>query len=221
MRIYVPEVVEGQEWILCRYADDYDLFNQLGGRQQSGWDPPQMYFLREKEDGAGRRYSDFPWHGEHVLILRSRALELLRPDLEPYGEFLPLRADETVSLFNVTTVVDALDEERSQIVRFDDGGVLTIEKHVFRPDAIGDAQIFKLPERHDGVRVSSIYLQETIVRRIGELGLKGVAFDMVWSDEDIRAGEETSVEYPCGEPISVPRSRWRAIGDLLGLGKRH
>ncbi|RUZ12008.1 hypothetical protein EN961_32470, partial [Mesorhizobium sp. M7A.F.Ca.CA.001.09.1.1] len=36
-------------------------------------------------------------------------------------------------------------------------------------------------------------LQETIVRRIGELGLKGIAFNLVWSDEPVGRGR---IEYP-------------------------
>lgn len=206
MKIYVLSVVEGQEWVLPRQADDYELFAALGGQRQTGWHAPRMEFLREQEDGSPRQHSDFPWLGEHVLILRATALELLRPTLEPYGEFLPLRSDEAISLFNVTTVLDALDEERSRLVRFDDGGIMMIESTVLRPDAIGDAEIFKLPERADGARVSSIYLQESIVRRIGELGLKGIAFAMVWSDEPV--GQDR-IEYPGVEkrpPISTASS---------------
>lgn len=193
MKIYVLSVVEGQEWVLARQADDYQLFSTLCGRKQTRWHPPGMEILREHDDGMLRQYSDFPWLGEHVLILRARALKLLRPTLEPYGEFLPLRADEPISLFNVTTVIDALDEERSKIVRFDDGGIMVIESLVLRADAIGGTEIFKLPERADGVRLSDIYLQETIVRRIGELGLKGIAFNLAWSDQPVGQGR---IEYP-------------------------
>ncbi|WP_246671837.1 hypothetical protein [Mesorhizobium sp. B2-3-10] len=62
---------------------------------------------------------------------------------------------------------------------------MMIENLVLRPEAIGGAEIFKLPERPDGVRLSDIYLQETIVRQIGELGFKGIAFELVWNDEAV------------------------------------
>jgi hypothetical protein len=39
---------------------------------------------------------------------------------------------------NATTVLDALDEGRSEITRFDDGGILNIDRCVFRPEAIGN-----------------------------------------------------------------------------------
>ncbi|AZO43397.1 hypothetical protein EJ076_21045 [Mesorhizobium sp. M7D.F.Ca.US.005.01.1.1] len=218
MKIYVLSVLEEQEWVLPRQADDYELFSALGGQKQTRWHPPRMKFLREHDDGTLRHYSDFPWLGEHVLIVRARALTLLRSILEPYGEFLPLRSDEAISLFNVTTVVDALDEERSKIVRFDDGGIMAIEGLVLRPGAIGGAEIFKLPERAGGVRISDIYLQETIVRRIGGLGLKGIAFNIVWSDEPV--GQD-KIEYPGVEKgISTTSSLkrfWAGLRRRAGL----
>ncbi|WP_246671838.1 hypothetical protein [Mesorhizobium sp. B2-3-10] len=71
MKIYSPRVVEGQEWVLPQQAEDYQLFASLGDLGQKRWRPPRMKFLREQEDGTPRLYSDFPWLGEHVLILRS------------------------------------------------------------------------------------------------------------------------------------------------------
>ncbi|WP_309085513.1 imm11 family protein [Chelativorans sp.] len=202
MRIYVPTVQSRQEWILPRDPEDNFVLTELGGKAQPDWRPLEMEFLTEFDDGTARQHSDLPWCGEHVLMLRPRAVEALRPLLVQYGEILPLRCAEPVWLFNVTTTIDALDEDRSRIVRFDDGGgFLDIEEHVFWPERIGGAEIFKLPESPGGVHVSSIYLQEGMVRRIGELGLKGVAFRLVWSDET-PAGEGI-VEYP-GEKRAVP-----------------
>jgi hypothetical protein len=63
---------------------------------------------------------------------------------------------------------------------------------VFKPDVIGNNEIFKLPGR-----ASNIYLRETVVRRIGELGLRGLAFDLAWSDETV-APAESRIEYPGG-----------------------
>jgi len=181
MKIFVPAVVEGQEWILPDLDGAYAILDGLNGARQTHWRPQRMDLLRRRDDGSPRQYSDFPWGGAHLLFVKPRALSSLRPSLEAYGEFLPLLGADGVSLFSVTTVADALDTERSKIVRFDDGSILDIERHAFRPEAIGSAEVFKLPEHV--VRVSSIYLQESIVRRIGELGLTGIAFEMVWSDE--------------------------------------
>jgi hypothetical protein len=190
MRIYIPAVVEGAEWISLRDPDQWETFYALCGPVGSDWQAPQMQFIEEQEDLTARQYSDFPWCLHTVLVVRDRALPLLRPMLEQYGEVLPLLCEDPVWLFNATKIIDALDEERSTIARFTDGAVLAIEKHAFHSDAIGDAEIFRLPGR-----ASNIYVRETVVRRIGELGLAGTAFDLVWADEDVPPGEQR-IEYP-------------------------
>jgi hypothetical protein len=129
-----------------------------------------------------------------MLVVRERAMRLLMPLLQAYGEILPLQSDEPISLFNATTIVAGLDEERSTIARFDSGEVLAIERHVFRPDAIGSVEIFRLPGRG-----SNIYLHQSVVRHIGALGLVGLAFDMVWTDETVASGD-LRVEYPGNGP---------------------
>jgi hypothetical protein len=192
MKIYTPAPLEGAEWVTLHDSDpdQWEMFFALSGPVGPGWRTPRMSFIRKLEDGAGPTYSDCPWCLHNVLIVRDRALRSLRPVLQGYGEILPLQCDEPVSLFNATTIVDGLDEDQSTIARFDSGEVLAIERHVFKPGAVGSVEIFKLPGRG-----SNIYLQETVVRQVGELGLVGLAFDMVWTDE-IVAGSDLRVEYP-------------------------
>ena len=194
MKIYTISVREGYEWILPRDPSQHERFLSLAGMPQRSWNPPEMEFVSEGDDGSVPQRSDFPWLGEHLLIMRSPAVEAIRPFVDAYGEFLPLRCYEEVWLFNATSMVDALDEENSHIVRFDDGSILAIEKHVLRPDVIGGAQLFKLRERPGGLRASAIYLQEPLTRQIGRLGLTGIAFDLVWSDVAVSAAD-SRIEY--------------------------
>jgi hypothetical protein len=191
MRIYTPAPLAGFEWITLQGSDpdDWEALYALAGPVGPGWRTPVMSLIREEEDGTPRQVSDCPWCLHTILVIRDRVLPSLRPVLATYGEFLPVDCEEPVALFNPTVIIDALDEERSTIARFTDGEVLAIERHVFKPDAIGDAGIFKLPGRS-----SAIYLRETMVRRFGELGLRGVAFDMVWADEEVAPGD-LRIEY--------------------------
>ena len=178
MRIYVPTVIEGQEWALPKMPEvDHVLFD-LRGQPQIHWIPLRMELLTESEDGTRRGYSDFPWSGEHVLILRRAAAKRLRRIMAPYGEFLSLKGGDELELFNATTELDALDEDRSRIVRYDDGSLMEIERYVLRREAIGNALIFKLP-----YRASSLYLQAPFVEQISAMGLSGIGFELIWSDE--------------------------------------
>lgn len=173
MTVYTFEVVEGQEWIFPADEDHFEMFFALDGSVISDWDPPVMAI-----DSEERTYSDFPWLGEHVPFLRKPAVEALSPILQTHGQLLPVRGAD-VRLFNATTVIDALDVERSGIVHFDDGSILAIERHVFDASRIGTAEIFKLP-----MRASAVYMTDAFVERVRQAGLRGVSFKALWRSAD-------------------------------------
>jgi hypothetical protein len=178
MKIYELAPAEGQEWAVPKALKDNDVLSDLRGQRQLHWKPIDMDILTEDEEGAPTRYSDFPWYGSHVLILRSVAAEGLRAIMSPYGEFLPLGGGDGLELFNPTTVLDALDEGRSEVIRFDDGDILNIERHVLRPDVIRDTLMFKLP-----YRASNLYMQLGFIEQINNRKFCGIGFEPVWSDE--------------------------------------
>jgi hypothetical protein len=178
MKVYELTLAEGQEWAMPKVLEDNDVLSDLCGQRQFHWIPVDMVLLTEDDEGTPRGYSDFPWYGAHVLILRSDAANGLRETMRPYGEFLSLKGDNRLELFNATTVLDALDENRSEIARFDDGGVLNIERYVFRPEAVGNYPIFKLP-----YRASNLYVQAAFIDQIKDMEFCGIGFKLVWSDE--------------------------------------
>ncbi|TPO12063.1 DUF1629 domain-containing protein [Mesorhizobium sp. B1-1-5] len=164
-------VSEGQEWVLPVDDGDYEVFFGLDGRSLEGWQPPVM---RRVEEGE-RHYSDFPWLGEHAPLLRRPAVDALAATLRPYGELVPLRG-EKVWLLNVTHVIDALDEARSQMVRFEDGDILAIKRYAFDAEKIGGAEVFKLP-----MRASPVFVDDVFVERVRKAGLRMVSFKPVWT----------------------------------------
>ncbi|TPJ72817.1 DUF1629 domain-containing protein [Mesorhizobium sp. B2-6-2] len=164
-------VSEGQEWVLPVDDSFYEEFFGLDGRSLEGWEPPVM---RRVEEGE-RLYSDFRWLGEHAPLLRRPAVDALAAALRPYGELVPLRG-EKVWLLNVTHVIDALDEARSQIVRFEDGDILAIERYALDAEKIGGAEVFKLP-----MRASPVFVDDMFVERVRKAGLRMVSFKPVWT----------------------------------------
>ncbi|WP_246671063.1 MULTISPECIES: DUF1629 domain-containing protein [unclassified Mesorhizobium] len=168
--IYEFAVVEGQEWVLPVDEAYYEVFSSLDGTPLENWDPPVMRRVSEGDP----LYSDFPWLGEHAPLLRKPAVDALKAYLLPHGQLIPLRGEE-VWLFNVTTVIDALDEERSGIVYFDDGAILAIERYEFDADKIGTAEIFKLP-----MRASPVFVNDAFVNRVRDAGLRTVSFKPRW-----------------------------------------
>jgi len=139
MTIYKFAVFENQEWIFPVDDDEFETFFAMDGRVIQDWALPVMRMVEAEEEAEEPSYSDFPWLGEHAPILKQPAVEALAPVLTQYGQLLPLKGED-VWLFNVTTVLDALDKEKSSIVYFDDGDILDIEQHVFKRDVIGTAE---------------------------------------------------------------------------------
>ncbi|MCG7505046.1 imm11 family protein [Mesorhizobium retamae] len=170
LTVYKFEVIEGQEWIFPIDDDDYEFFSAMDGRVIRDWSAPAM-----KLDTTDRTYSDFPWLGEHVPILKKPALDALAPVLAKYGQLLPVQGEEAW-LFNATTVLDALDPDQSRIVYFDNGDILDIERSVFRKEVIGSTEIFKLP-----MRASAVYVTDGFVEQVRNAGLRGVSFAPVWT----------------------------------------
>jgi len=176
---------EGYEWILPERQEDFDLLRFNGAPRLAYWAPIRMKLHREGSGEFGRDWrrceSDFPHLGGGELILRERALTALRSLLENYGELLPLIcADTTVWLFNVTTVVPGLDQDRSQLERMDSGKVIKINKPAFRKHVVQDLAVFKVPEALYG----KIYFGEEFVQKVRSSRLAGLDFKPVWTSAD-------------------------------------
>jgi hypothetical protein len=126
------------------------------------------------DERSGFKPSDFPWLGSDVLVMRPRAVLALRPMLEAHGEILPLATDDDVKLFalNVTRVLDALDQEKSSILRIPGTNrIMDIKKAVFRDELLQGVDIFRLPHR-----ASPTYVSQRFVDAVAAAGLEGLEF---------------------------------------------
>ncbi|WOH53609.1 imm11 family protein [Bradyrhizobium sp. sBnM-33] len=112
-----------------------------------------------------------------MLVLREHAARVLAPLLDRSGELLPLECPEAdLWLFNVLTVVDALNEEKSELVRFDDGDILDVERYVFRPELTEGLVVFKVPQLLRG----PLFLGDEFVSAVKAAGLRGSEFTQLW-----------------------------------------
>ncbi len=178
MRIYQPRVVEGFQWVLPINDDDFEIFLGFDGSSRaSTWTPARVQLLSADEERTLEK-SDFPWLGRHALILSSRAIGAVEGLLRNDGELLPLACDEAALwVFNPTTVVDALDQDRSELVRFNSSGrIMTVTKYVFQAELVGDAVAFKVPE----FLRASTFVTERFVDAMKLAGLRGVEFELLW-----------------------------------------
>lgn len=180
MRIYVPVVAEEADYEWALPADDVDGHDRLRidtfDSVASTWSPVEMKLVGEDE-GQKFQPADFPWPGDHALVMRKSAAEVVAPLVEGQAELLPLSCPGAdLFLLHVTECREALDEDRSDIVRFSSGRIMTIRSYAFDASALAGVRCFKIPQMPTG----SIFLSGEVVVAIASAGLKGFGAEMVW-----------------------------------------
>ena len=176
-RIYEPALTSGWEWALpIDESQNLTIVETFGRPLSATWTPIRMKLIKQDERGRPWKDADMPWMGEHLLVLKPRAASILRDLCLEAGELLPLTCNEAdLVAWNVTTVVDALDEEKSKVLRFPGGRVMSIKLHHFKPEAVEGLTAFRIPQ----VR-TSIFVGPAFVDRVREAGLTGTRFKEVW-----------------------------------------
>jgi len=116
-------------------------------------------------------------------VFTEHAYHKLSPLLVRYGRAFSLLTEDgaTMVAFFVDRVVDALDFSASEVSRFADGRMMTIDRHVLLPDAIGDAAMFRLANIP---RAGWTYVTDEYAEMVRDSDLRGADFDLVWTDED-------------------------------------
>lgn len=114
------------------------------------WQPRRLAVLWPElnMNPRGKFPNDFP-ASTGLPMFSERAVEALRDLLEPSGELLPVSTDKgTIYVFNITTVVEALDMDRSELswTASDAEWASNIEVFEFDRSRLTDAPIFRLRE---------------------------------------------------------------------------
>jgi hypothetical protein len=123
---------------------------------------------------------DTPGLSSHIPVFSSLAATVLGDFLESSGELLPIICDEEKHfLFNVTQVIDSLDDANSELKLFDDGEIMYIDRYSFIKERLIGVRIFKLPQRPLGW----VYATDLLVDRVKAARLKGFKFRLVWSSD--------------------------------------
>ena len=181
LSIYQPQIRDNVELALPLREGDFEVVTTLAGtRHTTEWTPLPVEVV-SVESGAQLEYSDFPYFGDHVLVLSDQARELLAPIVEDKGgELLPLACRaRRLWLLNAYAVVDALDQDRSVVERFESGRIMRIEKLAFLADRLQGLNVFKMAQDERG----PLYLRDAFVRAIEATPLVGYGFRLVWTNE--------------------------------------
>jgi hypothetical protein len=114
------------------------------------------------------------------MVLSRRALDALLPHIGHLGQALPIEFDECeYQLFNITNVIDALDIENAEVRYFKDGGFNRVIRYAFKPAAVRDQLLFKIPQQPSGFA----FCTDRFVDLVKQHGLTGFGFEPLWSDQ--------------------------------------
>lgn len=152
----------------------FHLFD--GTPRGSEWQPLEIMAVDTDDELASL--------GDHALlgtipVFSERAVAALKDVLETHGELLPLiYSRQPYFAFNVTRIVDGLDEERSRVKRFSSGRIMSVDEFVFTAEHLGGHQIFRIPQ----LLRAFVFVTDAFVERVRNSNLQGFHFRTVWHE---------------------------------------
>lgn len=188
MKIYeISSDVDIYQWLIPNVPDseilEYTTFDCI--QRFSSWLPPKVYIL----DPPGRE-GDFAYFTPGVLVAGPSAIGKVRPFFEMAGELLPFWCEgDAYTLLNVTACVDALNHEKTEWHKAEDGSRVSIKNICFDKDKLNTltSSIFKIPETRRGSVLTwekDGNPENEFKAFVEENGLTGLLFEELWNAEN-------------------------------------
>jgi len=127
-----------------------------------------MYLLTRDDHGRPVRRADLPWNSGAVIVLRDEAIEVVGDVLRGHGEILPLECwTARLALFSPPLVSGVLDEDRSDLLRFDSGRIMMLKRPAFDLSKLGGIKAFRLAQ----MPRNQMYLTQSLVEELLATGM--------------------------------------------------
>lgn len=135
------------------------------------WSPLKVEIDPETKQ---RPACDFPHLITGTLAMTETALQVIAPLLDGNGELLPLRSQtQTYWVFNVTRLVDCLDDANTTGDRLESGRLWHVDQFAWLPDCYDETHIFKIPEFKTG----KPFVSDEFKIQVESNNLKGLRFN--------------------------------------------
>jgi hypothetical protein len=183
MKIYELDLPTDSEWAIFYGSDGTSPWLDLRGQSvRTTWSPAVVRLLTVTDAREHLLESDMPWAAPNSPVMRSSVVPLVAHLFDRDAELLPLACDTAdLVLANVTTVLPAVDMERSEIAHFKTSGrIQDLVRPVFDAAVIGSALMFRvecLPAR--------VYVTEEFVQGIRASGIRSTDFKLVYDEDDV------------------------------------
>ncbi|MBP3569141.1 MAG: hypothetical protein J6K04_08255 [Lachnospiraceae bacterium] len=177
-------------WKLEADYDKYDNLNPVkewswemtrsfdGRKKLSTWEPIEVERL---EPEKGLDLADNMRVSTPVPIFSEKAKRLVEDLIGDSVEFLPSVSEEgKFWLVNVTTVLDCIDYEKSEVIRFKSSGrIMDIRKFVFLEEEVKNVDMFKIKE----IPLQFPCVSDRFKELIESSDLTGFRFRLMWDSE--------------------------------------
>lgn len=109
-----------------------------------------------------------------IPVVSDYAAQALTDILTANGELLPLvYPRRPYFAYNVTNVVDALDEQRSSVIKFSSGRVMSVDRFAFNEGRLLGHTIFKIPQ----LAHTHVLVTDGFIKRARQARLSGFVFE--------------------------------------------
>ena len=124
--------------------------------------------------------TDCPYLSGYGLMLSDKAVSVFGTMLTDAGYLLntSLPFADQYKLFICERLIDALDQERSDLERFSSGRVWWLRRYELRAELLQDMHVFRLKHRRN-----MLFVSDQFVRLVQEHELTGFEFTEVWCSE--------------------------------------
>lgn len=159
------------------YENDLDNYMEsdlIGQEFGNEWVPFEVSVIEKRKKG------DCPSFTGGDLIFSEKAVKALGDLLKDNVEVLPLLYDkEKYYLINVLQLLDCVDYEKAEVIRFDSGDIMLFTRYAFKPESVRNINIFKIVD----MPKCNVFVSDEFRNKVLESGLKGFSFEEVWDSD--------------------------------------
>jgi hypothetical protein len=174
MRYYLLGSAENYNEIRFKKVEDLQRYIGLGSAIGDKWEAPNLEYIYGVNSSRDKNF-DVSQVCNPLITFSRKAVEILGKELVRYGELLEINSPKGFVFFHCTNIIDALDEDKSEVVWLneDKGWISRINKFSLNEGKIRKALIFRLPNAN----YRYTFFSENFRNLYEENNLKGVDFD--------------------------------------------
>jgi len=171
--------VDNFDYLGLKNVDDWEIINDFyefnGKSIARTWNPIDV--VVDVENKIGDSLYLFPGGP----VFSERAVEVLWEFLEDKAEILPIKFTKgNYFIINTTNVLQAVDIERSNVIRFQSSGrIMMFESIEFIKEKVVNQSIFKIIE----LPKSLVFVSDLFKEKVMKNNLSGFKFTEVWKFE--------------------------------------